>query len=68
MASTKDREMLLKANEAERNGDTAEANRLREQVKRNRAARTRRSIMDEVADACGLKKVRGARTGRIYYE
>jgi hypothetical protein len=36
--------------------------------RRNAKARSRRSIMDEVADCLGLTKVRGPVSGRIYYE
>ena len=57
------------ATESEAN---AKADELRAEIAkrnaRNVKARERRAMMDDAAEACGLVKVRGAVSGRIYYE
>ena len=55
----------------ERESNRVESEEKEEEARRrerNRKRRERRRLMDEAAELCGLVKVRGAVSGRIYYE
>jgi hypothetical protein len=43
-------------------------NEIRKKAITNHKAKSYRSAMDDAADACGLTKVYGAVSGKVYYE